>query len=155
MAHTNGDTDRHLQRLATLVRQRRVALGFSSKEAGADACGISHTTYRKIEGTETAPPQGVRATTYAKLEGGFGMRGGSCQAVLDGADSITLVDGSELIEGGQITPVDPAALEKGVRAAVVRGATLTAPGLTLGEVEAMNERIVEELRRRGILPSAP
>ncbi|MEV6180131.1 hypothetical protein [Streptomyces sp. NPDC052015] len=155
MAHPSGDATRHLQRLATLVRQRRVALGFSSKEAAADACGISHTTYRKIEGTESADPQRVRDTTYAKLEASFGMRAGSCKAVLDGsADSVVLEDGTELIEGGKITPRDAEALEEGLREAITRGATLTAPHLTLGQVEAMNERIMEELRRRGLLPQA-
>lgn len=155
MASTNGDTDRHLQKLATLVTQRRVALGFVSKEAAAEACGLSHTTYRKVEGTQDDPPRRVRETTYAKLEMGFKIRPGSCKAVIEGAaDSITLEDGSELIEGGRITPLDRATLEDGLREAITKGATLTAPDLTLGQVEAMNERIMEELRRRGILPSS-
>ncbi|MET9012259.1 hypothetical protein ABZX74_15275 [Streptomyces olivaceoviridis] len=155
MTTPSGDAARHLQKLATLVTQRRVALGFASKEAAAEACGISHTTYRKVEGTQDAPPQRVRDTTYAKLEIGFGFRPGSCKAVLEGAsDSITLEDGTELIEGGQVTRVDPAGLEGILRDAVRSSATLTRPDITLGEVEAMNERIVEDLRRRGILPSA-
>lgn len=156
MAITSGDADRHLHRLAVLVRQRRVALGFASKEAGADACGISHTTYRKIEGTDEAAPQRVRSTTYAKVDTGFGFRPGSCRAVADGnADSITLEDGTELIEGAQIVHFDPGALSKGIPDAVMKSAMVVAPELTGRQIQAMGERVMEELRRRGLLPSPP
>ncbi|MFF8482399.1 hypothetical protein [Streptomyces antibioticus] len=151
MATTSGDATRHLHKLAALVRQRRVALGFASKEAAADACGISHTTYRKIEGTDTSDPQSVRATTYAKLEIGFNFRAGSCKAVLDGADSITLGDGTELIEGGQIR--DYVKLEDEVDRAFTRSAQLTAPHLTLSEAKAMKDEMFRELRARGVLKS--
>ncbi|RSS92513.1 hypothetical protein EF919_18450 [Streptomyces sp. WAC02707] len=147
MAPPSDQTARHLQKLAALVTQRRAQLRLSQEKA-AKTCDVAYMTYRKIE-----EGQSVRSSTYAKLEVGFGMRAGSCKAVLDGADSITLEDGTEMIEGGRITPLDPNTLEEGLREAVRAGATVTAPGLTLGEVEAMNERIVEELRRRGILPS--
>lgn len=150
MAPPSDPTALHQQKLAALVTQRRAQLALSQEKA-AKACGIAYMTYRKLE-----EGQPVRASTYAKLEVGFGIRAGSCKAVLEGAaDSVTLEDGTELIEGGRITPFDPATLEEGLREAVRRGATVTAPSLTLGEVEAMNERIVEELRRRGILPPAP
>lgn len=152
MAPTSGDTDRHLQRLATLVRQRRVALGFASKEAAADACGISHTTYRKVEGTETADPQRVRDTTYAKLDAGFGFRSGSSKSVADGgADSVTLEDGTELIEGGQIR--DFVKLQDEVDRAFDKSAQLTAPHLTLSEAKAMKDEMFRELRARGVLKS--
>jgi hypothetical protein len=151
MTTSSGDAARHLQKLAALVTQRRVALGLASKEAAAEACDISHTTYRKVEFG-----QPVRATTYAKLEVGFGFRAGSIKAVLDGqSDSVTLEDGTEVIEGGQITRVDPASLETALRDAVRSSATLTNPDMTLRQVEAMNERIMEDLRRRGILPTSP
>jgi hypothetical protein len=152
MAPTSGDTDRHLLRLATLARQRRIALGFASKEAAADVCGISHTTYRKVEGTETAGPQRVRTTTYAKLDAGFGFRPGSSKAVADGAaDSITLTDGTELIEGGQIrTSTD---LTDEVDRAFDKSAQLTAPHLTLSEAKAMKDEMFRQLRERGVLKS--
>jgi hypothetical protein len=152
MAPTSGDDARYLQRLATLVRQRRVALGFSSKEAAADACGISHTTYRKIEGTDTTGPQRVRPTTYTKLDEKFGFRPGSCLAVADGAaDSITLDDGTELINGAQIR--DFASLEDEVDRAFDKSAQLTAPHLTLSEAKAMKDEMFRQLRDRGVLKS--
>ncbi|WP_158997202.1 helix-turn-helix domain-containing protein [Streptomyces aureus] len=150
MATPDGDPTRHLQKLAALVTQRRVALGFASKEAAADACGISHTTYRKIEGTETAAPSRVRDSTYAKLDVGFGFRPGSTKAVADGvSDSITLGDGTQLIEGGQIR--DFSRLEEEVDRAFTISAQLTAPHLTLSEAKALKDEMFKELRARGVL----
>lgn len=148
MALTSGDPTRHLQKLAALVAQRRVALGFASKEAAAEACGISHTTYRKVEFG-----QPVRGTTYVKLEVGFGFRPGSVRAILDGtSDSITLEDGTELIEGGQIRAIDPKVLGEGVESAVTKSALLVAPELTGRQIQQLSEQVAEELRRRGLLP---
>jgi DNA-binding XRE family transcriptional regulator len=148
MTPPSDQTARHLQRLAALVAQRRAQLDLTKEEA-ARTCGIAYMTYWKVE-----DGQSVRASTYAKLEVGLSMRAGSCKAVIEGsADSVVLEDGTELIEGGQITRLDPDTLEASLRDAVRHGATLTVPGVTLGEVEAMNARIMEELRRRGILPS--
>jgi len=147
MAPTNGDATRHLQKLAALVTQRRVALGFASKEAAAEACDISHTTYRKVEFG-----QPVRATTYAKLELGFGFRAGSVKAVLEGvSDSIALEDGTELIEGGQIR--DFVKLEDEMDRAFTKSAQLTAPHLTLSEAKALKDEMFRELRARGVLKS--
>jgi DNA-binding XRE family transcriptional regulator len=147
MAHSSDQTARHLQRLAALVAQRRAQLGLT-KEDAAKACGIAYMTYWKIEDA-----QRVRATTYAKLEVGFGLRAGSCKAVLDGsADSITLDDGTELIEGGQIKRLDLDTLREVIPDAVTRSAMLVAPELTGRQIQELGERVVEDLRRRGRLP---
>jgi DNA-binding XRE family transcriptional regulator len=146
MAHSSDQTARHLQRLAALVAQRRAQLGLT-KEDAAKACGIAYMTYWKIEDA-----QRVRATTYAKLEVAFGLRAGSCKAVLDGADSITLDDGTELIEGGQIKRLDLDTLREVIPDAVTRSAMLVAPELTGRQIQELGERVVEDLRRRGRLP---
>ncbi len=154
MATTSGDDPRRLHKLAALVTQRRVALGFASKEAAADACGISHTTYRKVEGTKNAAPQRVNDSTYAKLDVGFGFRPNSCKAIADGtADSITLHDRTELIEGGQIRDFKRPDLEDEVDRAFTKSAQLTAPHLTLSEAKALKEEMFRELRARGVLNS--
>lgn len=137
---------RHLQRLAALVAQRRAQLGLKKQEA-ATACDIAYMTYWKVE-----DGQAVRPSSYAKLEVGFHMRAGSCKAVLDGADSITLQDGTELIEGGQIVRFNPEALTEGLPDAVAKSAMLVAPELTGRQIQAMNEQIVKELRKRGLVP---
>ncbi|MFR0351835.1 hypothetical protein [Streptomyces sp. MCC20] len=153
MAPTSDDTARHLQKLSALVTQRRVALGLRSKEAAAKHCDLSPMTYRKIEAGER-----VTDTSYAKLEIGFAFRPGSCKTVLDGADSITLQDGTEIIEGGQITrtQVDVDALSEELRREYIDAATVTVPGISLGEAQEMSrqavERAVKIMRKRGILP---
>ena len=138
-----------LRLLAVLITQQRIALHFGSKEEAAAACGLSHMPYRNVEAGKR-----VSTTTYAKIENGFKLRPGSCQAVLEGADSITLTDGTELIAGGQIQRVEPDQLAEDIRAAVNSAARLTAPDLTHRQTEEMTAKVVEELRRRGILPAA-
>jgi hypothetical protein len=148
MAPTSDQTSaRHRQRLAALVAQRRAQLRLTLEDA-AKVCDIAYMTYRKVEGG-----QPVRPSTYAKLEVGFGMRAGSCKAVLEGtADSVVLEDGTELIEGGQIARFDADALTEGLPDAVARSAMLVAPELTGRQIHELNEQLMEELRRRGLVP---
>jgi DNA-binding XRE family transcriptional regulator len=149
MAPLSDQTARHLQRLAALVAQRRAQLALT-KEDAAKVCGIAYMTYWKIE-----DGQSVRPSTYAKLEVGFNFRAGSCKAVLDGStDSVTLEDGTELVEGGQISRVDSDALSQGIDDAVTRSALLVAPELNGHQIQELREQVAEELRRLGILPSA-
>lgn len=150
MAPPSDGTARHLQKLAALVTQRRVALGLRSKEAGAKACGLSLMTYRNVE-------NGLRATatTYSKIELAYNFRPGSCKAVLEGADSITLEDGTELIEGGQIRDfVNSETLEEEVDRAFDKSAQVAAPHLTLSESQAIKRGMLEYLRERGVLRKA-
>lgn len=150
MAPSSDDTARHLRKLAALVTQRRVALGLRSKEAGAKRCGIAVMTYRKVE-----DGQAVTNTSYGKLEIGFGFRPGSCKLVLEGADSITLEDGTELIEGGQIRDfVNSEVLEEEMDRAFDKSAQLVAPHLTVGESQAIKKEMFEYLRARGVLPKS-
>jgi DNA-binding XRE family transcriptional regulator len=150
MAPTSDHAARHLQRLAVLVAQRRAQLGLKKQEAAA-VCDIAYMTYWKIE-----DGQSVRASTYSKLEVGFNMRAGSCKAVLDGAaDSVVLEDGTELIEGGQVARFDAGALSEGLPDAVTKTAMLVAPELTGRQIRELNEQLMEELRRRGLMPQAP
>jgi transcriptional regulator with XRE-family HTH domain len=145
MASTSDQTIRHLQQLAALVAQRRAQMKLTMEDA-AKACGIAYMTYRKIEGG-----QSVRDSTYAKLEVAFGMRAGACRAVLDGAGSVVLTDGTELIEGGAVRDFRSGSLEEEVDRAFDKSAQLTTPGLTLSEAKALKEEMLRELRERGVL----
>lgn len=148
MAPTTEITGHHLRKLAALVIQRRTQLTLT-KEDAAKACGIAYQTYWNVE-----DGQSVRASTYHKIEAGFGIRHGSCTAVAAGdADFITLDDGTQLIENGQIrdsAQVDR--LEDEVDRAFDKSAQLTAPHLTLSEAKAMKDQMFKELRDRGVLP---
>lgn len=154
MAASQDRTAHHLDLLATLVTQRRASLHLGIDEA-ARLCGLAPMTYRKVEGDRQNQGVGVaRDTTYAKIEKAFDFRPGSCRAVLDGADSIRLLDGTELISGAQIShpPLEEVADE--VKQAMGRVAGLHAPELTHGQTDAMAEEFMKELQRRGILPAA-
>ncbi|WP_030569737.1 hypothetical protein [Streptomyces aureocirculatus] len=149
MAPPSDHSSRHLRKLAALVTQRRVALDIRDKRVAAARCGLSVTTYSKVEAGQT-----VTGTSYGKIEVGFGMRAGSCAAVLQGADSITLEDGTELIEGGQIRDfVDPERFAEASPGALTKSAGLYAPELTLGQIENIHRGFMEELRRKGVLPA--
>jgi transcriptional regulator with XRE-family HTH domain len=145
MPPTSDQTNRHLQRLAALVAQRRAQMNLTMEDA-AKACGIAYATYWKIENA-----QDVRRSTYAKVEVAYGMHAGSCRAILDGAESIVLADGSELIEHGQIRDFKSRQLEEEVDRAFDKSAQLTAPHLTLSEAKAMKDEMLRELRERGVL----
>ncbi|MEH0431223.1 helix-turn-helix transcriptional regulator [Streptomyces stelliscabiei] len=143
----------HLRKLAALTTQRRVALDITDKRVAATRCGMSVTTYSKIEKGES-----VTATSYAKLETGFDMLPGSCQAVLEGADSITLTDGTVHTAGAQITRTEVAAsgLSEELRRATMDAVTMVSPHVTGGEAQEIGKRAAEHalevLRRRGMLP---
>jgi hypothetical protein len=141
-------TATHLRKLAVLVMQRRVALGITDKRVAAKRCVLSVTTYSKVEKGEP-----VTDTSYAKLEAGFGMLSGSCRAVLEGADSITLQDGRQLIDSAQIVRFDPGKLKAELRQAVTRSAGVVAPDLTLGQVDAMYEGLIKQLQEQGVFPN--
>jgi hypothetical protein len=141
-------TATHLRKLAVLVMQRRVALGITDKRVAAKRCVLSVTTYSKVEKGEP-----VTDTSYAKLEAGFGLLSGSCRAVLEGADSITLQDGRRLIESAQIVRFDPGKLKAELRQAVTRSAGVVAPDLTLGQVDAMYEGLIKQLQEQGVFPN--
>lgn len=153
MAPTSDDTSRHLRVLAALVTQRRVALGITDKRVAAKRCGLSVTTYSKIE----TRAERVLDPSYAKLEAGMGLRSGSCKAVLDGADSITLVDGTELIAGAQVIrhQVSAEGLGAELRDGVIDVATATIPQVPLGDARELSERVAEFaldlLRKRGLV----
>lgn len=143
-------TDRlthQMQLLSTLVTRQRVALGYPSKEKAAEACGLSHMTYRAVEAGRP-----VSDLTYTKIEAGFGLLPGSCQAVLDGADSVKLQDGGELIAEARSSRPSVEAVDAEAKAAIQIAIGITTPDMTMGTAQQLSERALEELRKRGLLP---
>ncbi|MFC5802738.1 hypothetical protein [Streptomyces formicae] len=149
MAALPDRTTSHLQLLATLVTQRRIQLGISSKEKAAERCGLSHMPYRSVEAGK-----GGTDVTYAKIENGFEVVAGSLRAVAEGnADSIKLIDGTELIAGAQIIRPSLDEIDDEAKQAITIAVALTAPDMTHRQTQELTEQVVKELRRRGILPS--
>ena len=129
------------------MTQRRTNLGITDKRVAAKRCSLSVTTYTKIENGDP-----VNAMSYSKLETGFDMRPGSCRAVLDGAESISLNDGTELFAGGRSVRVDSRQLEPTLRDAITKWTRLVRPDITLGEDQAITDGILEELKQAGFFP---
>jgi hypothetical protein len=73
--------------LAALVTQRRLVLGWTKGRARQEA-GIAPMTYDKVERGDSVKPE-----TYGAVEAAFGIVPGSCLAVLQGATTLSLVDG--------------------------------------------------------------
>ncbi|WP_330173063.1 hypothetical protein OG875_05290 [Streptomyces sp. NBC_01498] len=141
------DHDSHRRRiLGELVKQQRRALGYSSKEKAAEAVGLSHVPYRNVENGLA-----VSDLTYTKVELAFGLLPGSCRAFLDGADSIKLTDGGELIPGARSWP-SLADIDARAREAIQAAVEVTAPDLSVGQAKELALKALEELRKRDLLP---
>lgn len=140
------DHDSHqLRLLGDLVKQLRVSLKYRSKEKAAEAVGLSHVPYRNVENGVA-----VSDLTYTKIEVAFGMLPGSCRAFLDGADSIKLVDGGELISGARSRP-SLGDVDAGAKAAIQAAVEITTPDMPVGLAKELSLKALEELRKRGLL----
>lgn len=133
-----------LQRLATLVTKRRLELGMDKIEV-ARAAELTITTYSKIEAA-----QPVRDTTYGKLESVLGWAPRSCLDILDGLETPALI--TEHIGPAATSPVLSGDLVADVEDAVQNAAIHVSDNLTGAEIRRLKSLVVEDLRRRGILP---
>lgn len=134
------------QRLAALVQQRRVALGWS-KETTAATCGLAYMTYDRVENGES-----VQARTLARLEKGLGFGPGTFRAVLEGATSVMLEDGTEM-QVIEIAAVPPEDIEDQVRGAM-HNAMVAGTDLDADKIRNAAELAIQILRKGGVLPPA-
>lgn len=132
-----------LQRLAERVEKRRLQLNLSIVRA-ASLASISKDTWKRIERAEP-----VRHLTYDKVESALSWTVGSCRKIMDGGEAVVLDDaGAE----PQIIAVPPEVLEGEFRDAVQGALIATTDDLTSAQIRQVNERAIEILRSRGILP---
>lgn len=131
-----------LQRLATLVIQRRSSLGMNKIDV-ARAAQIQINTYSKVEEGKS-----VRAVTYGKIEPVIGWARGSCLDVLGGDDPTVVEPGPA---GAAVSPVRSGDLADDVAAAVQEAAISVSDSLTSAEIRELKRRVVEELVKRGRL----
>jgi hypothetical protein len=135
-----------LQRLAAQVRQRRATLGLDLEPAAASV-GMSKDTWKKVE---AAKP--VRLTSYGKIEKALQWAPGSIDRILAGASPVVARkprDGGP--SDGKIVTLPKTELERTVGDAVQSAAMATKETLTAAEILELNERVLQELRDRGIL----
>lgn len=141
-----GPMTRDLDRLAKAVKARRLEL-HPSRLVAATAAGISKDTWQRIE---DAKP--VRDGTYVKVDTALHWASGSCAALLQGGEPVEVIsDGGD---GTSISRIPAAWLEGEFREAVQRAAIATTSNLTVREIRDLNEEVMRELRKRGILPES-
>ncbi|MBI0296772.1 helix-turn-helix transcriptional regulator [Streptomyces sp. PRKS01-29] len=137
--------DRDLDRLARIATERRLELGLARNKAATEI-GISKDTWKRLERGEP-----IRDINYGKIDGALGWAVGSCVAVMEGGDPIPIEANKD---DGVIAHVPVEGLQHELPDAVAMAALATTPDLTAREIKALSDQIVEELRKRGILPPA-
>ena len=133
-----------LDRLAERVQQRRNELRLGIEPA-AKLAEMSKDTWKRVEAGLN-----VRATSYTGIETALQWAIGSCQRILDGKEPIInepFEPGSD-VHAAQIPKSD---LERAVGDAVTSAAINTKGSLTGDEILELNERVLEELRKRGVI----
>ncbi|KIF02243.1 hypothetical protein PL81_31250 [Streptomyces sp. RSD-27] len=139
-----------LDRLAKVVKTRRLEL-YPSRLAAAQAADISKDTWRKVEEGEP-----VREVSYARIDSALSWATGTCVHISEGGEPVVthLGDGPD---GHSVmtTEIPPSLLPEDVRDIIRDSAMATTPNLTVREVRELQERVVAELRERGLLPKAP
>lgn len=139
MADTSA---RDYQRLAELARKRRGELALPLNDANAKGGDISKGTWRRVEqGLE------IRETNYVKVDRLMQWAPGSCIRVLEGGEPVPVEDRG----GVQVSPMPAEAVEGQARDVVQLALIATAKGTTAEEIREMSERVVRDLRERGLL----
>jgi hypothetical protein len=137
--------ERDYERLATLARRRRAELGLALNDVNAKAGGLSNRTWQRVE--KGLP---IRETNYVKVDNLLRWAPGSCLKILDGGDPVPVED-VEDAPGAQTSPVPKEAVDEEARDVVQLALIATAKGTTAEEIREMSERVVRDLRERGLL----
>lgn len=135
-------TSPDFERLALLVHQRRTELRLGIEPA-AKTAGISKDTWKRVEAG-----QKVWDRSFASIEAALGWAPGSCKSILDGHNP----EPAELAaEEVRVTRIPKDELKRLVGDAVQSAAIATKGSMTGDEILALNERVIQELRERGVL----
>ncbi|NEA52339.1 hypothetical protein [Streptomyces sp. SID10815] len=135
-------TSPDLERLATLVQQRRTELRLGVEPA-AKLGAISKDTWKRVEAGKR-----VWDRSYAAIDTTLQWAVGSCLRVLAGKDPLP----TDRVDSGlQVTEVPKSDLEQAVGGAVQRAAIGTKGSLTGDEILELNRRVLDELRKLGII----
>ncbi|MBR8638700.1 hypothetical protein KEF29_03645 [Streptomyces tuirus] len=135
------------ERLATLARRRRAELGLALNDKNAKAGGLSNRTWQRVEkGLE------IRETNYVKIDGLLQWAPGSCLSVLDGGHPVPVEEMKDPEASGvQKSPLSPEAASKEALDTVQLALIATAKGTPAEELREMSERVVHDLRERGLI----
>ncbi|MGA4864173.1 hypothetical protein ACPB9J_16150 [Streptomyces lavendulocolor] len=140
---------RDLDRLARAVKTRRLEL-YPSRLLAAKSAGVSKDTWAKVE--EGRP---VRDVSYGKVDLALGWAVGSCLLIAEGGDPIPVRHVETEAGVHAVANIPQKLLPADVRHIVSDSVMATAPGLSGGKIKKISDQVIEELRKRGILPDAP
>lgn len=137
--------DRDYERLAKIARRRRAELGLALNDVNAKAGGLSNRTWQRVEkGLD------IRDTNYMKVDGLLGWASGSCLSILEGGEPV-LVEEMRDVPDVQKSPLPPEILDAEARDVVQLALIATAKGTSAEEIREMSERVVRDLRERGLI----
>lgn len=107
---------------------------------------MSNDTWIRVE---KALP--VQPSTYDRIEETLRWSVGSCRKITEGGEAVVLSEDLDVdVEFAAVPAEDQeAAIRQAVQDAMVAGTDLNA-----GKIRDVNERVIETLRERGILPPA-
>lgn len=134
-------TSPDLGRLAALVHKRRTELRLGVEPA-AKAGGISKDTWKRVEAG-----QRVWDRSFAGIETALGWEPGTCKRILDGGDSTPSTEPDNVT----VTQIPKDELKRLVGDAVQTAAIATKGSMTGDEILELNERVLHELRERGVI----
>jgi 2-C-methyl-D-erythritol 4-phosphate cytidylyltransferase len=133
-----SSSDASLARLAQLVKERRLELGLGIQPAAAVA-GMSKDTWKRVEAGQM-----VRGTTYSAIDRTLQWAPGSCVQILDGSGPVAV----RPVGNGTVLAED---LASEVESSVKLAAIAVSDTLTAAEIRDLSQRVIEDLRRRGVI----
>lgn len=140
-------TDHDLEALARRARRRRADLGIAMNDANAKAAGVSKGTWQRVE-----KGQAIRETNYVKIDGLLRWAPGSSLRVLEGGDPVPVGDMADADAASvQKSTFPPEVIDEEARDVVQLALIATAKGTTAEEIREMSERVVRDLRERGLI----
>lgn len=139
------DSPPSLARLAQCARARRAELGLALNDDNAQAIGTSKGTWQRVE--KGMP---IRETNYVKIDGLLHWAPGSCISILRGGDPVPVEEVADA-PGVQKSSIPREVVDSQARDVVQLALIATAKGTTAEEIREISERVVRDLRERGLL----
>ncbi|MER5613233.1 hypothetical protein [Streptomyces sp. NPDC002215] len=136
---------RDLDRLAKVAQKRRHDLGLALNDKNAKDAGTSKGTWQRVERGEA-----IRTTNYVKIDTLLMWAPGSCIAVLEGKEPVPIAP-LESAPGVVVSNLSPELLDEEARDVVQLAAIATTSGLTADEIRALSDRVVRDLKSRGLI----
>lgn len=116
-------------------------------DANAKKAGVSKGTWQRVE--KGLP---IRETNYVKIDGLLQWAQGSALRVLEGREPVPVSDMADADAASvQKSPIPQEVIDEEARDVIQLALIATAKGTTAEEIREMSERVVRDLRERGLI----